>query len=384
MRGKWDMSFAVGGEIALKALNEGKFDVVVSDMRMPGMDGAEVMGHVRNLQPDSFRIILSGETDETQFVRTVGPAHQYLSKPCDGETLIETIETGMNLRLYVGNDPLRSMLGGVETLPMPNDVLFKVIEELDSECADARNVAAIIERDVGLTTQVLRFANSAFFSIPIEVTSPQQAVNVLGFDSIRAMVLSAGIFNVFSVSKSEENELRRLAQNSYAIGTLAQALAEAEGMDTAFARNALCAGCVSHIGTLLLRSYFSDIFKQSVEICEQGELTMHEAEHQLLGNAHGALGGYLLGLWGFNDYIIEAVAYHHEPRQAGHAVISPLTFVHVAQHLCAEMNKNRTQRLPSHYTLDEAYLEQTGLIPRLDAWREIAASTLTEKEASNG
>lgn len=384
MRGEWDMDFSVGGQDALQKLKQVNFDVIVSDMKMPGMDGAELLEQVRQLQPRTLRLILSGETDEIQFIRTVGPSHQYLSKPCQSETLINTVQRGVDLHRYIGSDEIREIIGNIEILPMPSSILFEVLEELDSKTANAKVVASIIERDLGLTTQVLRFANSAFFSLPVTVASPSQAVTMLGFDSIRATVLAAGIFDAFDVSPEEEKELHRLAQNSFTIGSVAQALAEAEGADEILSSHTLCAGSVSHIGTLILKSYCIDIFKKAVTRCELNKRAIHEEEEELTGSGHGAFGGYLLGLWGFNESIIEAVAYHHEPQKAGHTKSAPLTFVHAAQHLCAEQNKTRTTNESSPYSLDKEYLEQVGLISRLDDWRGIANSILKEEGPADG
>ena len=130
MRGEWEMSFALGGENAIQNLDRMHFDAIISDMRMPGMDGTQLMDQVRKRQPDSLRIILSGETDQLSFARTVGPAHQYLSKPCPSETLINLVQRGIGLRRYIGNDAIRANIGGIETLPMPPSVIFDVLEEL--------------------------------------------------------------------------------------------------------------------------------------------------------------------------------------------------------------------------------------------------------------
>lgn len=384
MRGEWEMVFSVSGENALQNLEHMHFDVIISDMRMPDMDGTQLMDQVRIRQPDALRIILSGETDELNFVRTVGPAHQYLSKPCPNEILINLVQRGIGLRRYIGSDAIRARIGGIETLPMPASVLFDVLEELDSENVDARVVASIIERDIGLVTQVLRHSNSPFFSLPAIVTSAQQAVSLLGYDSIRATVLAAGMYNAFNVGPGEEKELHRLAHNSFAIGAVAQALAKAEGTDAIFTSHALCAGSVSHVGTLMLMFYCPDVFKEAVVSCEKNNTTIYEAELDLVGSGHGAFGGYLLGLWGFNDSIVEAVAYHHEPQKSGHTELAPLTFVHVAQHLCAVLNKPGATHESSPYSLDMEYLEQAGLISHLDDWEEIASSILKQEKHSDG
>jgi YesN/AraC family two-component response regulator len=80
-RQRWEMEFALGGEAALEACEKGAFDVVVSDMRMPGMDGATLLGHIRDRYPSSARVILSGFSEAAQDCRndrTVALALDYL------------------------------------------------------------------------------------------------------------------------------------------------------------------------------------------------------------------------------------------------------------------------------------------------------------------
>ena len=75
MRHEWEMEFALGGPSAMEALNSRPFDVVVTDMRMPGMDGAMLLSQVRGLHPQIVRIVLSGHSDQELVLSSVGPAH---------------------------------------------------------------------------------------------------------------------------------------------------------------------------------------------------------------------------------------------------------------------------------------------------------------------
>ena len=91
-RKEWDMVFKESGEDGLAVLAESPCEVVVSDMKMPGMDGAEFLSRVREEYPGSIRIALSGETDANMVYRCVQHAHQYLAKPCDADTLVATVK----------------------------------------------------------------------------------------------------------------------------------------------------------------------------------------------------------------------------------------------------------------------------------------------------
>ena len=81
MRRDWDMEFAESGQQALELLNNSHFDVVVTDMRMPGMNGLELLNEIKRLYPEVIRIVLSGQASKEIIIQSVGPIHQYLSKP---------------------------------------------------------------------------------------------------------------------------------------------------------------------------------------------------------------------------------------------------------------------------------------------------------------
>jgi YesN/AraC family two-component response regulator len=91
-RKRWDMVFANGGEEALTELEASSFDVVVSDMRMPGVDGVMLLEKVRELSPRTARVMLSGSADKEEVDRATRAVDELLGKPCDSKTLRATLE----------------------------------------------------------------------------------------------------------------------------------------------------------------------------------------------------------------------------------------------------------------------------------------------------
>lgn len=96
-RRHWEMVFAPGGMEALGELERTRFDVVVSDMRMPGIDGAELLRRVKDGYPSIARIVLSGHAEPEAVARVLPVADTYVSKPCDAEALRVAIEQGCAL-----------------------------------------------------------------------------------------------------------------------------------------------------------------------------------------------------------------------------------------------------------------------------------------------
>jgi DNA-binding NtrC family response regulator len=116
-RKQWTMVFALGGEAALRELQQQPFDVVVSDMRMPGMDGATLLTRVKELYPSSARIILSGHAERDSIVRALPVAHQFLNKPCDAALLRMVVERACELQRLLQNEKIRCLIGKLDKLP---------------------------------------------------------------------------------------------------------------------------------------------------------------------------------------------------------------------------------------------------------------------------
>ncbi|WP_054650256.1 response regulator [Salidesulfovibrio brasiliensis] len=107
IRDEWEMDFAPGGAEALELVGKKEYDLVVSDMRMPGMDGAELLTKVQELSPETVRIVLSGHSEQNMVMKSVKPAHQFLSKPCSSEQLLQTLKEAYRLRRLLNNPRIK-------------------------------------------------------------------------------------------------------------------------------------------------------------------------------------------------------------------------------------------------------------------------------------
>ena len=202
MRQEWEMQFAGSGQEALECLSKEPFDVVVSDMRMPGMDGAQLLKEVMRLYPQIARIILSGHSDQEIVLKSVRIAHQYLAKPCEAETLKSVVTRTCALRELLADDAVRRMVSNMDSIPSLPSLYAEIMEEIQSPNASIQRVGKIISKDMGMTTKILQLVNSAFFGLRRHVSSPSQAVSLLGLDTIRALVLSVHIFTHFDSQKA--------------------------------------------------------------------------------------------------------------------------------------------------------------------------------------
>ena len=367
-REEWDMAFVGGGDEGLALMAQEPFDVVVSDMRMPGMDGAEFLAEVMRRYPNVVRLILSGHSEWELIMKSVGPAHQYLTKPCDPDQLKATVAQAFALRELLGDDHLRALVARMETLPSLPALYQRMVEALRSPDASCISVGEIVSQDPAMAAKVLQLVNSAFFGLGRHVAKPSQAVTLLGLDTIRSLVLSVHAFSELDRRQVNALSVDVLWTHSLTVGTVAKRIAQSEVDDPKLWDDALLAGLVHDIGKLVLGANLPDEYLSVRQRAASGEVTLLEAEHQVFGATHAEIGAYLLGLWALPDPIIEAVAFHHQPSRCQNRGFSPLTAVHAANCLSAS-GRDAGGRVRER-SLDVDYLTTLGRSDAADVWRE--------------
>lgn len=367
MRGDWDMAFAESGPEALAYLADAPFDVIVTDMRMPGMDGAQLLEEVAARHPRVVRIVLSGQCNEATVFRLVKVTHQYLSKPCDPAALKATVARACALRDVLNHDALVRLVAQCDTLPSVPEVYTRLVEELRSEEASLARVGEIVSADVAMTAKVLQLVNSAFFSLPAEITSAQRAVGLLGLHTIKALVLTVGVFSQFEATAAGALRIDELVSHSMATGALARTIAADLGQTESEEDAAFLSGVMHDVGKLVLAAALPDRYAESVSGNVGPAYLRWKAERDAFGASHAEVGAYLVGLWGLPDSVMEALAFHHRPARCPHSNRSPLRAVHLADSLAHEAGDDG----PARDALRQ-YLDGLGFGRRLNAWRQAA------------
>ncbi len=375
LRHEWELAFATSGAEALALLERERFDVIVSDMRMPEMDGTELLTEVMRRHPHMVRMALSGHAQKEMALRAVRATHQYLAKPCDAETLRNAITRACQLRDLLADQRLRQLVSQVESLPSLPKLYLELVEEIEKPNASVRRVGQLIARDLGMTAKVLQLVNSAFFGLRRHVSDPAQAASLLGLDTIKALVLTVQVFAKYRHLSDAAAWLERLWNHSAAVGAAARRIAST-GRDPVLADHALLAGLVHDVGKLILMDGLAQRYLRVVDQACRAGLPLWQTEQETFGCTHAEVGAYLFGLWGLPDPIVEAVAHHHQPQRCPDNRFSALTAVHLAD--CCE---HQSQDGGPAGQPDVAYLNRLGLTDNLEAWREICAGTF-EMETS--
>ncbi|HEY6923423.1 MAG TPA: response regulator [Steroidobacteraceae bacterium] len=331
LAGSWEMCFVGSGERALQELERGVFDVVVTDMRMPRMDGAELLSRVRDRWPDVVRIVLSGYSESGQILRLVPYAHQYLSKPCEPRQLESVIERCLRLHQLLRQQSLRRIVGRIERLPAMPRVYTQLRTSLANEMVSAHDIGEIVAADPVIAAKVLQLVNSAFFRLARRITNIEQAVSYLGFTAIRNLTLSVELFSQWpAVADASGLDLESLQAHVHLVAGATRALA---GGSAVTPDDALLVGLLHDFGYWILAQECAAELAGSVALAQRERIPLYEAEKIVIGASHAEIGAYLLGIWGLPYSVIDAVAYHHLPGSTKPSEFDLLAALAVAQAL---------------------------------------------------
>jgi len=341
MRGEWMTKFASNGKEARQLLSEHPFDVLVTDIRMPLEDGIELLKHTVQHYPQIVRIVLSGTADQEMTLRSVSLAHQYLMKPCNAETLIDTLENALSLRIILDDPPLTALLGRLRSLPSVPTVYLKLMEILKSNESSASEIGALISRDLGMSAKILQWVNSPLFGFQRTIGSPTDAVAYLGLQTVKALALSESVFSQFNSSNTPGFSVEALRQHSYQVALAAQWIARTARLDQSVMDDVFLGGLMHDIGKLVLGSNFPAKYCAVAEhFDEPAECLAHELK--IFRTTHAEVGGYLLWLWGLPKTVTEIVVRHHSAGPETADVRDPAGVVNLADRLVREGPKYAT------------------------------------------
>jgi len=370
MRAEWDMRFVGSGGEALDLMAKEPFAAVVSDMRMPGMDGAQLLAEVRKRFPGTVRVILSGYSDAESVLRTVVPAHQFLAKPCSEQDLVDVIHRAFELTRVLESETLRRLLAGLKSLPTPSETYFALVDYMKRPDASASGLADIIGRDVAMTAELLKLTNSSYFALSSRVSSPLQAVRILGFEILGALILRIGIFRSFQGLPEMGKLVEAVNRDSFLVARIARRIAKLEGGDLRGQEDAYCAAMLSSIGLLVLLDHHPDQVTRVKAAVAAGASSL-DAEQEVFGANQFQVGAYLLGLWGFNKPVVEAVAFLGQPSIAPIRKLDTAGIVHAARVLGGASPVYAQPGQDGHIgqlPLDKEYFDLLGKLSHFEKW----------------
>jgi len=380
----WSMSFSQSADLALQTMRTfPAFDVVVTDLNMDGMNGADFLLKVREEFPDTVRFVLSGSTDSHMILKVSNVAHQILGKPCEPRQLYSAVSRAFALREQLQEGELKSILHRMGELPALPLVYQQVLEEMVLEDASIAELGRLIEKDPALSAKVLQIVNSAYMGVRNPVSNLVQACSMLGLENLKNVVLMAEVFDLANGKALPKGfNINALWDHCLAVGEGARNIAAHETTDKSVIDRAFTSGLLHEVGQLILATQLTDPFAEAIRHAAEHGLPLVESEKALLGVTHAQVGSYLLELWGLPDTVVEAIAFHIHPSscpvedysmvESGYDMgeeskFSALTAVHAANYFCEESDATVAIKTEA----DTAYLDNLGMTEKLESWWDL-------------
>lgn len=361
-RNIWEMTFVTSGKEALQLMRQKSFDAIVSDMMMPEIDGVQLLTAVMKQFPQTIRFILSGQMSNEELIRAIGPCHQIITKPCNPEDLIFSIERALKLRNLLNDDKLRSVISQIKTLPSLPSLYLQLEDEMKSPMCSVKKVAEIIEQDVAMSAKVLHIINSPYFGLCSRVTDITQAVRLLGLDIIKSLVFMTQLFSILQNNNPLSDCLDVIWRHSLNVSIISKQIAKLLQLPKYEEDAVFKSGLFHDIGKIILSTRLSDVFLECLRRAEMEGISCWEAEMAVIGVSHAEIGAYLLGLWGVSDHIVEAVFFHHRPEESECRDCNGISIVHGANSLEHEKFKKNSlvstnQKLNTEFLQNLEYYE---------------------------
>ena len=345
----WEARFVDSGQLALDTLASERFDVVIADLRIPDLDGVEILTHVQRMYPRIARLVLSGQVGTDDCLRAMRVAHQCMAKPCNLEKLRHVVDRLLWSQELIDDAEIADSATRMSCLPSPPRIHFDVCTAI-SHSAGLAEIAHIIDGDIAVTAKLIQIVNSAFFTQGTQVTTVQRALSVLGTDVVRGLLLGVEVFRGFEASGVGVAKSEAVRKHSKFVAQLARTLAPRE-----LSGDAYVAGMLHDIGDLVLASV--------------SRAPSHVADHTRAG-------GFLLGLWGIADDIVDAIAYHHEPGAIPDSRARLVDLLHVSEIVAGELEAAQSHRADAEVISgewlarnDPSVLDHARTVGR-EIWRE--------------
>ncbi|MBC08360.1 response regulator [Thalassospira sp.] len=367
-RPKWTLRFYESAEQALVGLEEQPADVVISDMRMPSMDGAEFLRIVAKRWPQTSRILLSGYADETAILNGAAATHHFLAKPCTDNDIIHAAERGLIMNRYLRDPLLVDLLSQV-----PTDLMWP---------ATFRRLHTILQFSGPSSHAELNdFANDhpALTALAHELAQREELVpanstpdfikllKVLGIETIKALCVLW--CELGQPHRFDGEQIGVKLHRPLVLGQMAANIARLRSLAPDAVDQVRASALLCHIGGIIMAHVLPEKHAASRHRADTDNCDIISAEISELGFAHPAVSACLCTCWGFPHQIIENIAFHHRPESAPTAISQSLLIVYAAQHFARKAGVDGAIRAKK-YDLASGYITKCGAASDWPVWEQ--------------
>jgi putative nucleotidyltransferase with HDIG domain len=204
------------------------------------------------------------------------------------------------------NKELELMIMNASDLPTIPVVATKVMQLLESENASADEIARVVSSDPAVTARVLKISNSSFYGCQRQIQTLSHAIMVLGFSTLKSVVVAASVKQVYKPYGLTE---KMLWMHSFGAGLAARVIANSTRLVNE--EEAFLGGLFHDIGKIILNSLDNQQFQMVVQKCFNEGLSFLEAEEQVYSYNHTEVGGLVIKKWNFPPILMDVVLKHH-------------------------------------------------------------------------
>jgi HD-like signal output (HDOD) protein len=299
---------------ALAYLEDQTVDVVVADLRMPGLSGMSFLQDVAINSPDAIRIIMSGFEDRGEVLDALaqGVAHHYVLKPWDEAAFRQMVGNALRVQRDLREQRLKKILGGIETLPSPPKFHVRLKALMANFDNPIKEIVAEIEGSPALVARILRVANSVFYGPRRPIGTVREAVIFIGLEYVSGLVMAIEAFqNVCGSSRGNcQREVEEIWDMSLHRARIAKSIAE-KWPGVRDPHVSYVTAMLQDIGLVVRLCQDPDAYLKYVKLYRNKEMTKFEADTHIFGVSHPGVGAALLQYWNFPPDVIAAISAHH-------------------------------------------------------------------------
>jgi HD-like signal output (HDOD) protein len=276
--------------------------------------------------------------------------------------LLPLLTRVLHLRERLADPTVRAVVGKLDTLPSVPSTYWALVEAAAMPNGGSRDIARIVQSDAAMSLRVLQVVNSAFFGLGTRVSSIPQAVDYLGAELLKALVLTAHVFSAMDTRAIRGFSLERFQRYAIRVARFAQRFCP----DPAKAEEVFTAGILRDIGQLVLAVQHPAEFSAMLDRVARTGAPMRAIEREVFGATQADVGAFLLSNWRIPFSIVECTAYCHTPAELEGPDLGVLAVVHAADALAGIVLCGEPEE-----TLDMRFLERTGYADQVPHWRRM-------------
>ncbi len=329
---------AESGERGLQILAEEPVDLVISDMRMPGMNGHQFLKQVRSLYPTTMRAVLSVFSEGKDVMECLcdGSARMYILKPWENARLVGEIEKLLQLGEMFSRRQLLEVFNNLKDLPTMPEVYGRLCAMIEKD-AGLEEIARTVEQDQTVTAKILQVANSVYYNM--STGSVRQAILYMGFTNLKTIVLGLSVMKQLDGLHGGFFSKEVLWDHADRVNRLAHIVFE-RCLGRKMKENEATAGLLHDIGRMLLIKDYSQPYSGVYRsVFQNKNSTFRDTERSLMGISHDEVGGFLLHWWGLPHPIVEASMFHHDPLNRSIINKEVVAAVHIADYFAWKQKK---------------------------------------------